>query len=229
MYLEVPGFLGAEECAALNAVAGEGRFADGLDSARDSSHETKKNQQLNPTAEQSKLIDTTIANAFKRSVEVQAFTQASNVRAPMLSRYQPGMYYRPHLDAPILYTKATDTQSQGMRSDLSMTVFLSDPQTYDGGALILQTEYGDIDCKPEAGTAIIYSTLLWHEVEEVTRGERVAIVSWFQSRVRDPLRRSALFDLTLAMREVTAAAPDSEAAKRLKKVNLNLMRLWSDG
>ena len=223
MYIEIADFITPEEHAELIAVANAGTFVDGLDTAKGFTHETKKNEQLEPTGEQSSTIDSIVKAAFERNAEIQAFTQAREVRAPMLSRYQPGMYYKEHLDAPHM-----NTGGNGMRTDLSMTLFLSEPDTYQGGELVLQTEFGDIDCKPAARTAVVYSTLLWHEVETVTQGERLAIVSWFNSRIRDPQQRSFLFDITMAWREVAAAAPQSDAAKRLHKTCQNLSRLWSE-
>lgn len=224
MYIEIADFITAEEHADLISIANSGTFVDGLETAKNFSHQTKNNEQLKPTSEESSKIDSIIKSAFERNVEIQAFTQAREVRAPMLSRYQPGMYYKQHLDASHM-----NTGGNGMRTDLSMTLFLSDPETYEGGELVLQTDFGDIDCKPAARTAVVYSTLLWHEVETVTQGQRLAIVSWFNSRIRDPQHRSLLFEITMAWREVTAAAPESEAAKRLHKSYMNLTKLWSEG
>ena len=224
MYIELENFITAEEHAKLITIANTGTFIDGLDSAKGFTHETKKNEQLDPTGEQSATIDSIVKTAFERNAEIQAFTQAREVRAPMLSRYQPGMYYKEHLDAPHM-----NTGGNGMRTDLSMTLFLSEPDTYEGGELVLQTEFGDIDCKPAARTAVVYSTMLWHEVAPIIQGERLAIVSWFNSRIRDPQQRSILFDITMAWREVAAAAPESDAAKRLHKACMNLTRLWSEG
>jgi PKHD-type hydroxylase len=221
MYLEIEGFLTEEERAIALAIAEGGRFGDGLSSAPGATHSIKFNEQLEPGPEQPRL-DAMLSAAILRSPELRAFTQAKEVRAPMLSRYTEGMHYGRHLDAPIL-TKGTP-----MRSDLSMTVFLAPPETYDGGSLVLDTDFGEIVCKPAAGTAICYSTLLWHEVEPVTRGTRLALVTWFQSRVRDPLQRACLHDLTMALADVAAAAPGSDAANRLRRQVDNLTRLWSD-
>lgn len=222
MYLEIPNFLTEEECRTGLSVAASGSFGDGLKSAPGATHDTKHNEQLDPSPEQSKFLDGVLTDAFARNPEVQAFTQSRQVRTPMLSRYVDGMHYASHLDAPILGTR------EPMRSDLSMTVFLSDPDSYDGGALVLQTDFGDIECKPASGTAVIYSTLLWHEVEPVTRGARLALVTWFQSRVRDPMQRALLYQATMAWREVAAVAPKSDAAKRLHLVVGNMTRLWSE-
>ncbi len=221
MYLEVENFLLPDEVETLRVLASSGTFVDG-NTTYDGREGTKHNEQLQASDEVRDQIDGLVAKAFGRAVPLQFFTQAKQVLAPMMSRYRAGMYFKSHLDTPFFGNK------QVTRSDLSMTVFLSPPDTYDGGALLLETEYGDIECKPSAGAAVCYSTMLHHQVEPVTRGERLAIISWFQSRVRDPFQRSVLFDIGMATNEVVGAAPGSDAARRLQRSYQNMQRVWSE-
>lgn len=223
MYLEIPDFLTSAECRAVKVLAENGRFVSGLQTAAGLTADIKNNHQLNATTEESIAIDELVKTAFLRDFEIQAFTQAREARAPILSRYQKGMFYRPHLDAPLL-----NSGERELRTDLSMTVFVSDPGSYEGGSLILQTEYGDIECKPKAGTAIVYSTFLRHEVEEVSAGERLAIVTWFQSRVRDPMQRQALYDLAMTLHNIGKGAHSADVAMRIQKTLFALTKLWSD-
>ncbi len=222
MYLELPQFLTEGERQAALRLAAEGSFADGRGSASGAAAAVKLNDQLATTPEQSRKLDEIMSAAVGRRPELHAFSQAKLMRGPMLSRYRPGMRYGRHLDSPVM------SQGQAMRTDVSMTVFLSEPESYDGGALILDTAYGEIECKPAAGDAVAYYTEVIHEVEEVTRGERLAIVTWFQSRVRDPQQRYVLFDLNVAHASLAQSAPNDPGLERLGKVLGNLTRQWSD-
>ena len=197
-----------------------GKFVDGGMSAGFT--DAKKNEQLASSSEQSAEIDKIYKAAIERSEDFKDFTLAKEVRAPMISRYKPGMFYKRHMDAAIL------PQGSALRTDLSVTVFLSDPLTYEGGSLILDTDFGEIECRPEMGTAIIYDTGCWHEVETVTSGERLALVSWIQSRVRSPNQRAILFDMARSYKELASAAPQSLAAERLFRSYSNLLRMWID-
>ena len=205
----------------MRDLAAEGRFVDG-NTTYGGRACVKHNEQLEGSGDQRAAIDRIVSSAFSRSVPLQFFTQARQVLAPMLSRYRAGMRFESHLDTPFFVGK------DSTRSDLSMTVFLTPPETYEGGSLVLETEYGDIDCRMAAGSAVCYSTLLHHHVEEVKSGERLALVSWFQSRVRDPIQRGLLFDIGMATNEIVGAAPNSDAARRLQRSYQNMQRLWSE-
>lgn len=222
MILKITDFLTPAECAAALAMADVGRFGDGLQSLPGGTHESKHNEQLEPKPKQATRLKSIMADAFARSEKMRAFTQAKTVRQPVLSRYSEGMHYMRHLDSP-LFLRDPDP----MRADLSITVFLSDRQSYDGGALILETEFGDFDVKMPAGGAIVYATHFVHEVQKVTRGQRLALVTWVQSRIADPMRRQILYELTLSRDEIVAVSPRSEVAVRLHRSVASLTKLWS--
>ena len=223
MYLEIDDLLTPDEVAEARALAERGTFEDGLKTVMGGGdHGLKHNEQMTSSPGEQAVLDRIIGAALGRSAEARAFTQSIRLKAPMLSRYTPGMHYGAHLDAPIF------NMDPPMRSDLSMTVFLSDPESYEGGALLLETDFGEIECRLPAGSAVIYSTLLWHQVEPVTAATRLAVVTWFQSRVRDPVQREMIYTATLAANEVSAAAPESAAAKRLNLLVANMTRLWSE-
>lgn len=221
MYLEIENFLTPEEVQTASSIADSGTFVDGLVTAPDL-ESLKNNQQLNPSTTQFDELRDIFLNAIARSDALKLFTHAKSIRAPILSRYKDGMRYGRHLDAPILQ------RGTPMRTDLSMTVFLAEPSSYDGGALVLDTEFGKIARKLSAGSAICYSTFLWHEVEPVTRGERLALITWMQSRISDPQKRALLFDIGTASRDIALALPESDASERLKRAYNNMVRLWSD-
>ncbi|MEM8793139.1 MAG: Fe2+-dependent dioxygenase [Pseudomonadota bacterium] len=222
MFLELPDFLNESEVAELRAMADSGDFGDGLATAPGTPREIKDNEQLRASEAEQARLTLILRAAMQRSLPFQNFAQVARIRAPLLSRYKPGMKYERHLDAPILFGK------QAIRSDLSMTIFLSDPGTYDGGALMLETDFGQVTCRQGAGGAVCYSTLHFHQVQEVTRGERLALVTWFQSRIRDPQQRALLFDVCRTIGELSASHPDHRALNRLRKIQSNMIRLWSD-
>jgi PKHD-type hydroxylase len=114
------------------------------------------------------------------------------------------------------------------RSDVSITVFLSDPAGYDGGELVINTPFGEQQVKLPAGDAVMYPSSSLHRVAEVTRGERFVAVTWLQSLVRDPARRELLHELNSVREHMLASAPESEDAKLVNKSYVNLVRMWGD-
>lgn len=149
----------------------------------------------------------------------QAGARPRSFARMLLSRYRTGMTYGLHVDDPIM---------QGHRTDLSFTLPLSDPEEYDGGGLVIDDGLEERVIRVAAGDAALYSTNALHRVEAVTRGERIAVVGWITSRVRDPSQREVLYDLDVATREVFAASGKTPAFDRLFKATSNLYRMWAD-
>jgi PKHD-type hydroxylase len=143
------------------------------------------------------------------------------IRPPVLSRYRPGMAYGTHIDTPIMRRPVP------MRLDLSTTIFLSDPTTYAGGELCIETPYGEKRVKLPAGDAILYPTTMLHRVEEITEGERLAAVTWIQSMVQDQSKRSILYDLAVVTQWIQGAAPQSVQYQTLNNTRSNLTRMWA--
>jgi PKHD-type hydroxylase len=141
---------------------------------------------------------------------------------PIFSRYEPGMEYGSHVDAAI-----TGTGLDTVRSDLAMTIFLSDPASYDGGELVLEMAVGQQEFKLEAGEAVVYSANTVHRVAAVTHGVRLAAVTWVQSAVSDERLRSILFDLGTACRQADADN-DAHRGLVLTKCYQNLLRYAID-
>lgn len=137
------------------------------------------------------------------------------VHPPLFSLYQEGMGYPDHVDAALM---------GGLRTDVAVTVFLSDRETYDGGELVVDTGNGVRKFALEAGDAIAYPASTIHHVAQVTRGARLAAVLWVQSSVRDPAKREVLYDLALAMQSLA----DTACGPRLNRSYWNLLRLWAE-
>jgi PKHD-type hydroxylase len=143
--------------------------------------------------------------------------QPSKIKPPLFSRYLPGMSYGTHIDNALM---------GAMRSDLSLTLFLSDPVDYEGGELIIDFSTGERAFKLPAGSAILYATTAPHRVAEVSRGQRLAAVTWIRSLVRDPAAREILLDLKTAQRRLSAQLGKTPEIDLLGKTYTNLLRRW---
>ena len=140
--------------------------------------------------------------------------------SPLLfSRYDTTMHYGSHVD---------DALMNGMRTDVSFTLFLSDPKDYDGGELVIESAAGEETFKPAAGSLVAYPATSLHHVAEVTRGTRLAAVGWARSFIRDAARRELLFDLDTARRQMFAREGKSAAFDLVSKSAANLMRMWAE-
>ena len=218
MYRILP-LLTDAEIAECRRIAAASTFVDGRIT---NPHNTaKQNEQLHePQAYQksSQLL----LQAFMRSEEFRDFAFPMLIAPPFLTRYRPGMKYGKHTDAAYI------RMPQGeLRSDLSCTIFLSDPEDYDGGSLHIQ--YGDADLrfKLRAGETLVYPSDTLHEVDPVTRGERLVAITFIQSRIPDPFRRNLLYDLNeVAALEGLNMNPDNYT--RLQLIQNQLLRYWGE-
>ncbi len=223
MLIVIPQLLTDGEVKSLAGLAETARFTDGRASAGGYLKGAKNNLQMEATQEQQALLQNTLLGALQRCTEFHDFAVPRHIAAFRINRYRVGMAYGSHLDNPLI----GDTET--LRSDLSMTVFLSDPASYDGGELRLETPFGVEEAKLFPGDAVVYATVVPHEVVEVTRGVRVAVVGWLQSYVRDPARRQILYDMNRARQRLRDTGADQEAVERLVRCYGNLMRMWLDG
>jgi len=218
MYRVLP-LLTAAEIEECTRIAASTQFVDGR--ASNPHNKAKNNLQLHdPAAYQSssKLL----LQAFARSEEFREFAFPAVIAPPMLTRYQPGMHYGAHADAAFLQIPGVT-----LRSDLSCTVFLNDPKDYEGGALHIRLGDASVRFRLPAGEAIIYPSDTFHEVEQVTRGERLVAITFIQSRIADPFRRNLMFDLNeVAALEGLKMKPENFS--RLQLVQANLLRYWGD-
>ena len=218
MYRILP-LLNAQEIAECRRIAAATQFIDGR--ASNPHNKAKNNQQLHDPAATQASAQLLFA-AFARSAEFREFAFPIKIAPPLLTRYQPGMAYGAHADAAFINLGNTV-----IRSDLSCTIFLSDPADYDGGALQVRLGDARLRFKLQPGEAILYPSDTFHEVEEVTRGERLVAISFIQSQIADPFRRALLFDLNeVAALEGLGMEPGNFS--RLQLVQANLLRHWSD-
>lgn len=207
------------QVAELRAIAASAKFVDGRISNPHSS--VKQNLQLHdePAYQRSSQM---LMQAMLAHEDFRNFAFPVAMLPPMMTRYTPDMRYGAHADAAFL-----QLADMPVRSDLSCTIFLNDPKAYEGGALRIQLGTRDIRFKGEAGTAIVYPSDMLHEVEPVTKGERLVAITFIQSRIADNFRRELLYDLNeVAALEGLRMAPENFT--RLQLVQANLLRHWGD-
>lgn len=218
MYRVLP-LLTAAEVAECRRIAAETQFIDGR--ASNPHNKAKNNQQLHdPAAGQASAQ--IMLKSFARSDEFREFAFPAKIAPPLLTKYQPGMYYGAHADAAFL-----NLGNMIVRSDLSCTIFLSDPASYEGGALHIRLQDGSLRFRLNPGEAIVYPSDTFHEVEAVTKGERLVAITFIQSQIKDPFRRNLLFDLNeVAALEGLTMKPENFS--RLQLVQANLLRYWAD-
>ncbi|MGH6945717.1 MAG: Fe2+-dependent dioxygenase [Kiloniellales bacterium] len=191
MILEIAGVLAGPELEALRALAGEpALFEDGRKTAGWQARERKSNLQATAGAPLVKGALRKVEAALARNSVFQAAARPKSIVKLLLSRYEPGMAYGAHVD---------DAMMAGQRTDLSFTLFLSEPESYEGGALAIEGTEGERAFRPTAGHLVLYPSTTLHRVEPVTRGVRLAAVGWVRSLIRDDAQRELLFDLDQAV------------------------------
>ena len=221
MFITENEFMNPSQLEELHGFLAETDLRDGTITAGGQSTEVKNNRELTPD-ERTERARELVLEACNSVTYLPHALLPRTVGFPILSVYTPGMYYGRHTDSAFW----KDGQ-QTHRSDISCTVFLDDPTTYDGGELVIDTEYGQSTFKLPAGGAVFYPTLFIHQVKKVTRGCRRACVFWIESLVRDPARRSILFDLAKIGHWAAQMAPaDAPARQDLTRVHENLYRMW---
>ena len=214
MFLQLPDVFNAEEFALIDAAIADGKFIDGAASAG------RNNQQLErPT--QGDDVDKAVIQALVRHDVIRSACLPTRVMRQIINRYEAGMDYGWHTDNPLM------ADGRPVRTDIAVTVFLSDPDSYEGGGLMVNTAGGQALFRLARGHAVLYPASAVHCVEPVTKGTRHAVVTWIQSIVADPARRELLHDLDRASRIIREKAPASDEARLLMKSHANLMRMWA--
>jgi PKHD-type hydroxylase len=218
MNFQVVRILEQDEVSAACGMLARETFVDGKLTATGLAREAKKNLQTDRTGPDPTELDQIILNALGRSAQLYTFAYPKRITLPRFSRYEIGMEYGAHVDSAIM-----GKGSGQIRSDLSLTIFLSDPASYDGGELILELPFGEQEIKLDAGEAIVYSSTTLHRVAPVTRGVRLAAIGWIQSSVPDERLRAILFDLHTAVQRAEQEG-SKETALLLNKSFSNLLR-----
>lgn len=218
MYRVLP-LLTPQEIEECKRIAAEAPFVHGRIT---NPHNTAKDNEQLHEQQAYQRSSQLLMQALGRSQEFAEFAFPALIAPPLLTRYKPGMKYGAHADAAFL-----QMPGQTIRSDLSCTIFLNDPGTYEGGALHVRLGDGSLKFKLRPGEAIVYPSDTFHQVEPVTKGERLVAITFIQSQVPDPFRRNLLFDLN-EVAALEGLKMEAENYSRLQLVQQNLLRYWAD-
>jgi PKHD-type hydroxylase len=219
IFIEIENILTAPELARLDRIAASAKFIDGR--ASNPHNQTKYNLQIDTASEAHRESSQIVGQAFLRNEQVRNFAFIHRFAPPMLCRYQPDMKYGKHPDAAFLPMQPTP-----LRSDISSTIFIADPASYDGGELTIHLGSKPITIKGKRGSAVLYPSTTIHEVQPVTRGERLVAITFIESQICDEKNRDLLYTLN----EVAALEGlnmDWENRVRLEHVRHSLHRMWS--
>jgi PKHD-type hydroxylase len=222
MLITIDNVLNQEDLFAVQTLLDKSTFVSGKKSAGVRAARGKNNTEL-------EIDDASLASlngiVMGRLVSNKTYGMAClplRVAAPYYAKYRAGMFYASHIDDPIM------GEGQRYRSDISLTIFLNSPADYDGGELVIETEFGEKTCKPAAGSVVIYPSSSLHRVTEVTKGERLVAVSWVQSLIRDTQKRQLLYQLGQARDSLFETSAQQLSTTQVDHSYVNLVRMWSE-
>lgn len=222
MILCIDNVLTSEELEQIQLSLAGAEFVDGKSTAGTYAKTVKENYQLKGDSDVAKDVRAIVNQALKRNALFQAAVRPKIIRPLLFSRYEAGMFYGTHTDNALM---GDDVLT---RSDVSLTLFLSDPDTYSGGELVIDTSLGEQFFKLAAGAMIVYPSTFLHRVAEVTQGVRLAAVTWVQSVIRDAHEREMLFELDTVRRAMFEKHGKTVEFDLLCKLHANLLRKWAD-
>jgi PKHD-type hydroxylase len=226
MLVQIPDVLKPEEVAAIRQILEQAGWVDGLETAGEQAAKAKKNLQIKEGSEAAVKAGEIILRALGRNPLFYSAALPLRVLPPMFNRYDTGMKFDAHVDGSI---RAVPGANMRMRADVSSTLFLTPPEDYDGGDLVIVDTYGSHTVKLPAGHMVVYPSTSLHSVNEITRGSRWSSFFWTQSMVRDDGKRTLLFDLDNAIRDVRSVLPDDQrGVVALTSHYHNLLRRWAE-
>jgi len=225
MLLHIPEVLTAEQVAHCRRVLEGAEWVDGRVTAGHQSARAKDNMQLPEQHAAARELGDLILAALERNPLFMAAALPAKVFPPLFNRYEGGQSFGNHVDNAVRQVTGTPHR---VRTDLSVTLFLTRPDEYDGGELLVEDTYGVHSVKLPAGDLILYPASSLHRVTPVTRGARVSSFFWVQSMMRDDGERTLLFDLDTSIQRLAQDAPDHPSTVQLTNVYHNLLRRWAD-
>ncbi|NJC41196.1 PKHD-type hydroxylase [Brevundimonas alba] len=224
MLLHIPGVFSKDEVATLRSRLDAGPWADGNVTSGHQSATAKVNRQLPEDSAEAREVGALVLQALNANPMFVSAALPHTIFPPLFNAYEGGEHFGTHVDNAI-----RQRGNVRIRSDLSATLFLEEPEAYDGGELIVEEMYGAQSVKLPAGDLVLYPSKSLHRVTPVTRGRRVASFFWIQSLVRDDADREALFRMDVAIQRVNAdKGPKDPAVLELTAVYHNLLRRWAE-
>jgi PKHD-type hydroxylase len=227
VFVQIPQVLTKQQLAAVRAALdGEkAPWVDGRVTAGFQGATVKNNQQLDEASAMARELGNAVLTELERNALFISAALPNKVYPPMFNRYGEGMQFGTHVDGTV---RAIPGSLHKLRTDLSATLFLAPPECYDGGELIIESDFGNQSAKLEAGDMIMYSASSRHRVNQITRGTRLASVFWIQSLIRDDRKREQLFELDRTIQQLTQSKADSDSLVRLAAHYHGLLRLWTE-
>lgn len=226
MLIAIPDLVTAEQLATIRATIDAAAWIDGNATSGVQSALAKRNEQLPEESAAARRAGGIILDALAASPLFVAAALPLKVFPPLFNRYGEGQGFGTHVDNAVRIRRGSDFR---IRSDLSATLFLADPASYDGGELVIEGQFGEQRVKLPAGHMVLYPASSLHHVTPVTRGTRIASFFWIQSMIRDDGARRILFDLDSAVQSVAAdRGQDDASVVKLTGVYHNLLRRWAD-
>ncbi len=225
MLIEIPELFSAQEALTIRRQLESAEWVDGKVTAGHQSGKVKRNRQLpeeHPVARElgNRIIERLAVNNIFMSAALP-----QKIFPPLFNRYEGGESFGYHIDNAIRPIKGTQER---VRTDLSLTLFFSEPDSYDGGELVVEDTFGNQEVKLAAGSAVLYPGTSLHKVNPVTRGARVSAFFWIQSLVREDSERALLLQLDVAIQRLTGDVPEHPALQELTGIYHNLLRKWAD-
>lgn len=225
MLLQIPAVLTGAQVAECRRIIDKEKWVDGRITAGHQSARTKDNLQLPETHPKAKKMGEMILGALEKSTLFMSAALPAKVFPPLFNRYETGHGFGNHVDNAIRQIAGT---SHRIRTDLSATLFLTNPEDYDGGELVIEDTYGVHSIKLSAGDMILYPATSLHNVRPIKRGARISSFFWIQSMVRDDGERTILFDLDMSIQRLSGEAPNHPSVMQLTAVYHNLLRRWAE-
>lgn len=225
MLLQIPNVLTKEQVRDIRTLVDAAEWVDGRVTAGHQSARAKDNEQVPENHPAARRAGEAIVASLARSPLFRSAALPLHVFPPLFNRYTGGQSFGSHVDNAIRQVPGTAHQ---LRTDLSATLFLSEPGEYDGGELVIEDTFGVQSVRLEAGNMILYPASSLHHVRPVTRGARVSSFFWIQSMVRDDSARTLLFDLDLSIQRLGADHPEHASVLQLTGVYHNLLRRWAN-
>lgn len=223
MLLTIPKLLDADSLNEIRGLLVNTEFVDGKLSAGRDARRVKHNEEMQADNELNRRLNELVLGCLYEHPTFQAAAMPLKISSAFFARYTSGMSYGQHIDDAIM-----GPQGGQYRTDVSLTVFLNEPDDYEGGELTIQTEAGEQKIKLNAGDVVFYPSGSLHQVAEVTSGERLVAVAWVQSMIRDPQQRAVLYDLYVVKETLLSLNPDAEASARANRAYVNLYRQWAE-
>jgi PKHD-type hydroxylase len=225
MLLHVPQVLTAEELAQLQTWMREADWTDGKVTAGTQSAQVKRNLQLPETSEFAEKARHLVLKALSRNALFFSAALPKKIYPPLFNQYREGMDFGAHIDNAV---RTHAISGMHVRTDISCTLFIAEPESYDGGELVIEDTYGHQMVKLPAGDMVLYPGTSLHHVRPVTRGARTACFFWTQSMIREDTQRTLLFDMDAAIATLREQVGDTAAVIRLTGNYHNLVRMWAD-